>query len=64
MKGILLLLIVVFLALSAAKDLRIKGAKPAKIKDFPCVASVIVEGEFATHGLILNNRVILSSPIE
>lgn len=50
-----------FLTLCSAKDLRVKSAKPAKIRDYPSIASVSSNNEFLVHGIILNKRVIMAN---
>lgn len=60
MKSFLVFIAGALVALSAAKDLRMKGAIPAKITDYPSMASLTVDNEFAGHGIILSKRVIMA----
>lgn len=57
---IALILVSVCVAISYSKDLRIKGAKPAKINDYPSMASVSSKENFVCHGIILSKRVIMA----
>lgn len=56
----MVLLMGVCVALTTAKDLGIKGARPAKISDYPSMASISSNGEFLAHGIILGKRVIMA----
>lgn len=57
---VLLLLIGALVVLSAAKDLRIKGARPAKATEFPSMAAISDKEGFVGHGIILSKRVIMA----
>lgn len=56
-----LLLLAAFVVIAAAKNIRIKGARPAKITDYPSIASISDDdGNFLVHGIILSKRVIMA----
>lgn len=61
MQKSILLLVVACVAVCAGKDLRIKGARPAKITDYPSMASISSNDVFVAHGIILSKRVIMAS---